>query len=70
MRLLIGSPENNVKIASQEYNPETNFYTVHFDKELTVGQKYMFSLNYIGLLNDLFTGFYRSTYKDKEGNIK
>ena len=59
-----------IKITSMEYIPDKTFFVANFEKELVKGQKYIFSIQYIGLLNDNFRGFYRSKYKDAEGNIK
>jgi len=40
-----------------------------FGKELTAGSKAQLSIKFIGELNDKMAGFYRSTYKNKDGTL-
>ncbi|KAM0212747.1 hypothetical protein ACHAQI_004704 [Fusarium lateritium] len=52
------------------YNKDTQTTTVTFDKTIPAGQKARLTQRFTGTLNDDMAGFYRSSYKDEQGNTK
>lgn len=44
--------------------------TISFDKSIPAGSKAQLTHTFTGTLNDKMAGFYRSSYKDKEGKTK
>ncbi|XP_064114526.1 aminopeptidase N-like isoform X2 [Macrobrachium nipponense] len=59
---------SGLKIVKHEYDHEREFYIAHLEEPLEQGQYYVLSMNFLGYLNDKLKGFYRSSYKDEEGN--
>lgn len=55
------------KITSNE-DAQTTTFT--FSETFYKGSRITLDLNFTGILNDLMSGFYRSTYKDAKGNKK
>ena len=55
--------------ADTTYDEHRETSTFTFEAELPKG-KAVLSINYDGILNDKMHGFYRSSYKDGEGNTK
>ncbi|KAK7027938.1 hypothetical protein SK128_026273 [Halocaridina rubra] len=55
-------------IKKQEYDPKKAFYTATLEKPLAEGKIYSISMHFQGYLNDKLKGFYRSSYRDSEGN--
>ncbi|XP_042215803.1 aminopeptidase N-like isoform X2 [Homarus americanus] len=55
-------------IKKHEYDREREFYLAHLEEELQQGHKYILSMEFTGLLNDKMAGFYRSSYRNAEGN--
>ncbi|KLP00364.1 putative APE2-aminopeptidase yscII [Fusarium fujikuroi] len=53
-----------------DYNKDTQTTTVTFDKTIPAGQKARLTQRFTGTLNDDMAGFYRSSYKDEDGNTK
>lgn len=51
-------------------DPLRQFYILHFNSPLLKGHRYELTLAYKGNLNDQLAGFYRSSYKDAEGNTR
>lgn len=52
------------------YNKDTQTTTVAFDQTIAAGQKVRLTQRFTGTLNDEMAGFYRSSYKDENGNDK
>ncbi|KAF7536775.1 hypothetical protein G7Z17_g12983 [Cylindrodendrum hubeiense] len=52
------------------YNKDTQTTTVSFDQTIPAGQKVRLTQRFTGTLNDEMAGFYRSSYKDENGNDK
>ena len=50
------------------YNEELQTTKISFDKELPKGSKAHLEMKFTGRLNDKMAGFYRSTYKNKDGS--
>ena len=50
------------------YDEELQTTKVTFDKELPKGSKAQLEMKFTGQLNDKMAGFYRSTYKNKDGS--
>lgn len=44
--------------------------TISFDKKIPAGSKAQLTHTFTGILNDKMAGFYRSSFKDKDGNKK
>lgn len=53
-----------------DYNKDTQTTTISFDQTIPAGQKIQLTQRFTGILNDDMAGFYRSSYKDKDGNDK
>ncbi|KAJ1919335.1 hypothetical protein H4219_002023 [Mycoemilia scoparia] len=53
-----------------DFNKENETLTLGFDQEIKAGTKGKLSLSFTGILNNEMAGFYRSSYKDAEGNTK
>ncbi|KAA0202058.1 hypothetical protein HAZT_HAZT000631 [Hyalella azteca] len=49
------------------YNPEFQFLIVNTERQLLREEVYVFSVNFVGNLNDQLRGFYRSSYFDENG---
>ncbi|KAL6409753.1 aminopeptidase [Ilyonectria robusta] len=52
------------------YNKDTQTTTVALDQTIAAGQKVRLTQRFTGTLNDEMAGFYRSSYKDENGNDK
>ena len=52
------------------YDLDREQYIIHFEKPMAAVLKYTISMGFMGSLNDDLVGFYRSSYKDEEGNQK
>ena len=52
------------------YNEDSHTTTISFDKSIPAGSKARLTHTFSGTLNDKMAGFYRSSYKDKQGNTK
>nr|XP_027211530.1 glutamyl aminopeptidase-like [Penaeus vannamei] len=69
--LTSGSVEQRqVGIRSQQYDPVRQFYVVQMEEELMKGQTYTLQMEFLGYLNDQLRGFYSSSYKGINGEIK
>lgn len=51
-----------------DYNEALQTTKVSFEKELPKGSKAQLEMKFTGQLNDKMAGFYRSTYKNKDGS--
>lgn len=68
LQIAKGSPlGTTVSILRHEYLPDLEFYVANLAEELTVGETYIISMEFVGHLNDNLLGFYRSVYKNEEG---
>lgn len=52
------------------YHEDTQVTTVSFDRALPAGSKAQVTHIFTGYLNDKMAGFYRSSYKDRDGSTK
>lgn len=52
------------------YDEGTQVTTVSFDKSIFPGAKIQLTQTFTGYLNDKMAGFYRSSYKDRDGSTK
>ncbi len=53
-------------IVGHEYDEDRQFYIAHLAEPMEKDVEYTISMGFIAILNDDLTGFYRSTYVDKE----
>ncbi|CAG1976831.1 unnamed protein product [Fusarium graminearum] len=53
-----------------DYDKDSQTTTITFDKTIPAGQKARLTQRFTGTLNDDMAGFYRSSYKDEQGNTK
>ncbi|KAL6918109.1 hypothetical protein FSST1_009604 [Fusarium sambucinum] len=53
-----------------DYDKDSQTTTITFDKTIPAGQKAKLTQRFTGTLNDDMAGFYRSSYKDEQGNTK
>lgn len=56
-----------LSITTHQYDNEREFYVGHLKESLRPGSKYILSMHFIGLLNDMMKGFYRSSYRHADG---
>ncbi|XP_050699391.1 aminopeptidase Ey-like isoform X2 [Eriocheir sinensis] len=67
----LGEPAGpGLAIAAHQYDAEREFYVAQLKEPLRPGGRYVLSMHFLGLLNDLMKGFYRSTYRDADGTEK
>ncbi|XP_050699392.1 aminopeptidase N-like [Eriocheir sinensis] len=67
----LGKPAGpGLAIAAHQYDAEREFYVAQLKEPLRPGGRYVLSMHFLGLLNDLMKGFYRSTYRDADGTEK
>lgn len=52
------------------YDEGTQITTASFDKSISPGAKIQLTQTFTGYLNDKMAGFYRSSYKDRDGSTK
>ena len=52
------------------YNEDSHTTTMTFEKTIPAGSKAQLTHTFTGVLNDNMAGFYRSSYKDKDGRTK
>ena len=52
------------------YNGGDQVTTIFFNKRIPAGSKAQLTQKFTGYLNDKMAGFYRSSYKDSDGNTK
>ncbi|XP_037790240.1 aminopeptidase N-like [Penaeus monodon] len=62
--------QRQVGIKSQHYDPVRQFYVAQMEEELMKGERYTLQMEFLGYLSDQLRGFYRSSYKDNNGEIK
>ena len=66
------SPENEklgmIDIVGHEFDEDREFYILKLGKKIEKGNIYQVSISFVSELNDELRGFYRSTYRDKDGN--
>lgn len=60
-------PAEPIEVVATIQDEIKNFYTIVLKNELKKDSSYILSLSYGGNLNDELRGFYRSSYKDKNG---
>lgn len=56
-----------LKVTKTTRDAVKHFFTIELQDQLTKGSSYILSLSYKGILNDELFGFYRSSYKNEEG---
>ena len=64
---------NGTEISSSlnlTYNDDNQTTTISFDKSIPAGTEAQLTQTFTGFLNDKMAGFYRSSYKDKDGKTK
>ena len=52
------------------YNEDSQMTTISFEKSIPAGSKAQLVHTFTGVLNDKMAGFYRSSFKDKDGKTK
>jgi len=57
-------------IRNQTYDPYRQMYVAVLSEELTTDSNVTFTAKYQATLNDKLVGFYRSSYKTSNGNIR
>ena len=72
---LSSSQSNGVKVADigvveHEFDDDREFYIIKIDQTIEKGKVYRISMDFVSALNDNLKGFYRSSFKTKEGETK
>lgn len=57
-------------ISNFTYDTKLQFFIIHLNNALKNGNQYILKIRFRGNLNDDLAGFYRSSYKDSNGNKK
>ena len=60
--------QGTIDIVGHEFDEDREFYILKLGKKIEKGNHYQISIDFVSELNDELRGFYRSTYKDKDGN--
>lgn len=58
---------SSLAITAHQYDSEREFYVAQLREPLLPGGRYVLSMHFLGLLNDIMKGFYRSSYRDADG---
>lgn len=58
------------KISRTSQDKDKQFFILHMENELQDGIDYKISAKFLARLSDNLSGFYRSSYKDKDGNVR
>ena len=75
MEELSSKDSDGVKIADigvvqYEFDEDREFYITKIDQAIVKGKIYRISMNFVSILNDNLKGFYRSSFKTKEGETE
>lgn len=62
--------DGGIRVATATYSGGDQVTTIFFDKRIPAGSKAQITQKFTGYLNDKMAGFYRSSYKDSDGNTK
>ena len=57
-----------IKVVGYGFDKDREFYTLKLEKKITKGNVYRVAMNFVSELNDELKGFYRSTYKNDNGD--
>ena len=60
--------QGTIDIVGHEFDEDREFYILKLGKKIEKGNVYRVSIDFVSELNDELRGFYRSTYRDKDGN--
>ncbi len=52
----------------RRYKPESEFYIAMLNQQTKPGRKYVISISYEGILQSSSKGFYKSSYKNDDGD--
>ncbi|XP_071443368.1 uncharacterized protein [Hetaerina americana] len=61
---------NEIPIEGSSVEVDRDFHVIHLKQPLAVGSTYLISIKFEGKLNEALDGFYRTFYKDQEGNTR
>ncbi|XP_055381352.1 uncharacterized protein LOC129611949 [Condylostylus longicornis] len=64
-----GTPEEKIDITNDNDNAKTDIWTLTLKEPLVKDQHYILRINYTGYMGDDMKGFYKSSYKKKNGEI-
>lgn len=67
-KITSGSTEIAEGIKKLSYNEDSQTTTIGFDETIPAGSKATLTLKFTGILNENMAGFYRSSWKDQDGN--
>lgn len=56
------------KILHHDFDKSREFYIAHLDHLMVSGRDYVIRIKFVSKLSDGLHGFYRSGYRDEEGN--
>lgn len=62
----VGSGKN-LKVSQHKYDKDREFYIAMLDEQMEKGKKYVIKIDFVAILRNGLKGFYRSTYKNAEG---
>ena len=60
----------DIGVVEYEFDDDREFYIVKIDQTIEKGKVYRISMDFVSALNDNLKGFYRSSFKTKEGETK
>ena len=67
----VTSPDSNVviNVTAHEYDLDRSFYVIHLAQILEPDTDYIISIEFVAVLNDDLSGFYRTKYTKPDGTI-
>ena len=60
----------DIGVVEYEFDDDREFYITKIDQTIEKGKVYRISMDFVSALNDNLKGFYRSSFKTKEGETK
>ena len=60
----------DISVQGHEYDKDREFYITNLNKAIKKGNKYRISMEFVSSLNDNLKGFYRSNFKNEDGETE
>ena len=59
-----------INVTKHQFDRDREFYIIHLSKPIVMGNLYRISMDFTSSLNDELHGFYRSSYKNIDGEVE
>ena len=60
----------DIGVVEYDFDDDREFYITKIDQPIVKGKTYRISMDFVSALNDNLKGFYRSSFKTKEGETE